>query len=385
MLSGKDGRTRRASLRVVAALPLGTVFIGSTLVALVPSASADTLALHTELRPMISLAPERLTIETGDTATLDLKVEPSPDRPNIQFCLYDQRVDNDFGIGDHEARTAPATAKVTGTPTESVTVTAMVDYVATNKGIDCALVDEVPRDTAASAPVEVEVVAEEEPDPPETEEPSPPDETDPPDESDPPETEDPTAPPETEDPSEPPATEDPSDPPETGDPSDPPDKSGSPEATPPKTTPPEKTPPKKKPSSPSTEKPSTKEPATRSPRQNTSAPRPAPPHSPVTTRSPDSGSDAADGRPSLPTGPADIPELDTPSSSEDLADLPTVEPGEDEKDSTTVAAGDTDVSSSITPLVMFAFLLLLLFLSVPLSPFRRVRTGTGYMGRRRKG
>ncbi|GAA1982199.1 hypothetical protein GCM10009799_04080 [Nocardiopsis rhodophaea] len=378
MLSGNDGRTSRASLRV-AALPLGTMFIGSTLIALVPSASADTLALDTELRPVISLAPERLTVETGETATLDLKVAPSPDRPNIQFCLYDLRVDSGFSVGEHEARTAPANAKVTGAPTESVTVTAMVDYVAVNKGIDCALVDEVPRDTAESAPVEVEVVAEKEPDP--SEEPSPPDETDPP------ETEDPTPPPETGDPSEPPETADPSDPPETSDPSNPPDQSGSPEP-PPKTTPPEKDPSSPSTTSPSTKKPSTKKPsakkpATRSPRQTTSAPRPAPPHSPVTTRSSDSEGD----RPALPTGPADIPELDTPSSSRDLADLPTVVPGEDSQDgeeSTTVAAGDTDVSSSLTPLVMFAFLLLLLFLSVPLSPFRRVRTGTGYMGRRRK-
>ncbi|TDQ54924.1 hypothetical protein [Actinorugispora endophytica] len=104
--------------------------------------------------------------------------------------------------------------------------------------------------------------------------------------------------------------------------------------------------------------------------------RPAAPSSPVTTGS--------SSRPDLPSGPADLPSLPVPSD-DGYADLPMVTPGEGENGTAAPVAQEARaVRGSITPAILLGFLVLLLLLSAPLAPVRRVRVSGAYVGRRRK-
>ena len=88
--------------------------------------------------------------------------------------------------------------------------------------------------------------------------------------------------------------------------------------------------------------------------------------------------------PTLPRSEADLPDL-APGEAEDLAELPLVTPSSDEDTETEIAADHSDMGPSIAPAVLLAAFLLALLLATPLAPTRRVRLGTGYQGKRRKG
>ncbi|KOX17092.1 hypothetical protein [Nocardiopsis sp. NRRL B-16309] len=90
--------------------------------------------------------------------------------------------------------------------------------------------------------------------------------------------------------------------------------------------------------------------------------------------------------PTLPRDEADLP--DVSEGAEDLADLPLVTPSSDDDagDGGTEVASDTsDLGPNWAPAVLLAALLLALLLATPLAPARRVRVGSGYQGKRRKG
>ncbi|OOC55810.1 MULTISPECIES: hypothetical protein [Nocardiopsis] len=90
--------------------------------------------------------------------------------------------------------------------------------------------------------------------------------------------------------------------------------------------------------------------------------------------------------PDLPSDDAALPEV--APGSEDLAALPTVTPGsggdELDGDETEVAAGHGDLGPNMAPAVLLAAFLLALLLATPLAPARRVRVGGGYQGKRRR-
>ncbi|NYE45083.1 outer membrane biosynthesis protein TonB [Spinactinospora alkalitolerans] len=361
-------------MRALAGVPLGAVFVGCTLIPALPAFAADT-------GPDVVLKPERTTVAPGETASLTLRVTGADDE---KTCLYDATADAGFSVGDLSSPRAPARAEVTGAPEESGEVTATVTYAVVDEDADCKAAPEDDRKTASSAPAPVTVTS---PDPTPTPSPTPTEDPDPsPSPTDPPEEPSPSPTP-TEDPDPSPSpTEDP-DPTPTEDP-DPTSTEGTPSPDP--TTPssggdnggPESGggsgdgdgggPPS-----------SIREPD-RDEDDSPAADRPAaPPHSPVSTS--DFGGGGAD-RPSLPTGDLDLPSVDPDGPSDDLADLPMVEPGEEDgDDASTVAAEADDGRGVMSPSVLLLFLLLLLLLSAPLAPVRRVRTGTAYKGRRRRG
>ncbi|WP_067965370.1 hypothetical protein [Nocardiopsis trehalosi] len=322
MLSGTEAVSARTSLRLLAALPIGTLFIGSTLVGLGGPAAADTA-------PPVTLIPHSTDIDAGDTATLTLSVGTTGSR----VCLYGASADNGFTVGAFtpDNGQAPAVATVSGTPEESVEVTATVTYaVPADATTECADVSE--RLTASSAAVAVTVT------------PAP---TTPPPTTPPPSTPPPSSPPPS---SPPPSTPPPSDPPSSSAPGGTGDGDRGD---------------RDRPSSSASD-----------------SERSAPPHSPVSTTRPDT---VAPDRPALPTDAPVLPPLDPPAAGDGLADLPTVEPGEGAPEDTTAAASaEQDVPTGMTPAVLLLFLMLLLLLSAPLAPARRVRIGGGYIGRRRR-
>ncbi|MFC4562674.1 hypothetical protein ACFO4E_12480 [Nocardiopsis mangrovi] len=321
----------RLPLHRIAAIPLGTLFIGSTLVAF--GAPAWAAPAPDDTAPTVTLIGHETDIKAEETATLTLAVNGEP-ADGGRFCLFTPGVDNgfevhDFVSDDQATDSSPASAAVTGEPEETVDVTATVDYAPAPEGTDCAAVkdDAV---TVQTAPVRVTV--------------------------------EPTAP--------------------SPDPTSPP-----PSSPPPSTTPPEEEEPSDPPSSPTSSAP-TSPPEDDRPSSTATASRPAPPHSPVTTSGPaDRDADDRD-RPELPTDAPELPPIDPggPGLGDgDLADLPTVEPGDGgDGDTSAAAASEPAASSAVTPAVLLLFLLLLLLLTAPLSPTRRVRIGGAYKGRRRR-
>ncbi|MFC9085008.1 hypothetical protein [Nocardiopsis dassonvillei] len=91
-----------------------------------------------------------------------------------------------------------------------------------------------------------------------------------------------------------------------------------------------------------------------------------------------------DSFPDLPSDEAVLPGV-VPGA-ENLAELPTVTPGaqDDDLDGTEVAADHSDLGPNMAPAVLLAAFLLALLLAAPLAPVRRVRVGGGYQGRRRR-
>ncbi|OLT26484.1 hypothetical protein BJF83_20960 [Nocardiopsis sp. CNR-923] len=93
---------------------------------------------------------------------------------------------------------------------------------------------------------------------------------------------------------------------------------------------------------------------------------------------PTSGGDV----PTIPDDAAVLPDLSP--GGQDLAELPLVTPSDGDGAETEVAADHTDLRPSMAPSILLAAVLLALLLVTPFAPARRVRTGTGYRGRRRR-
>ncbi|MFC3998427.1 hypothetical protein ACFOVU_21050 [Nocardiopsis sediminis] len=337
----------RPPLRRIAAVPLGTLFIGSTLVALGAPSWADTT-------PTVTLIAHDAEVAAGETASLTLGVTGEPDDPDTRFCLFDPAADNGFTVGEltssGAAGSSPASAEVTGEPEETVDVTATLKYAPATGDTECA---DVAAEAVAVQTAPVRVTVEEEGSP----EPSPdpdPEPSDPAPEPTPEPTPSPTSPAPTPSPPEEEPSGSPSAPPSSSSPSAGPSEDGRPSST------------------------------------ATASRPPAPPHSPVTTRDPDDREADDRDRPELPSGAAELPPLDPPGpglGDGGLADLPTVEPGDrgdGNGDTAAASASEPAVSPAVTPAVLLLFLLLLLLLSAPLSPTRRVRIGAAYKGRRRR-
>ncbi|MEU3232964.1 hypothetical protein [Nocardiopsis alba] len=353
---------------------LGVVFIGSTMIA--PPGLA-----HAAPTDGVVLAFERTTdtVEPGS---------PTPGNPlsvtnggTLPLCLQALEVnDPGFRVDDFSARevapgeSAPA-GVVGGSPDDGTTVTATLSYAFADEAEGCAGTE--PSGSAASS-WRIDVPEPEpEPEPTPTEEP-----TERP-------TEEPTEEP-TETPTEEP-TERPTEPP-TQPPTDRPTEK--PTASPSPTAPPTGTPSPSDSASP-TDRPSTT-PSPTNGEETTASPsdRPSNTPRPSSDRTPSrGGGDVPRGgtvptsgpqAPTLPRDEADLPEL-APGVPEDLADLPLVTPTSDDDAETEVAADHDDLGPSITPAILLAAFLLALLLAAPLAPTRRVRLGTGYQGRRRKG
>ncbi|MDA0563723.1 hypothetical protein LG943_05160 [Streptomonospora sp. S1-112] len=337
-------------LRLAAALPVGTLFVGSGLVGFAPPAAAASDA------PVLNFAPTSATVDPGQPAETLLTVTPGQADPLTErVCLGDLTVDNGFTAEELTEAEPLATAVVSGKPDPKATtveVKAWLTYAVIPADRDCAdYTGPYSSSTQTFTPFTV-TVRQPEPTPTPTPTTPPPD---PPTSSSPP----PSSPPPSHtggggSPSSGGGDRDP----DRGDREDSGGRGGSGDGRGGST---------------------------------------APPHSPVTTRddlgAPE-GRGGIDDLGDLGDGPADIPELpdgalpglEPPSGDDPLADLPTVEPGDDASDGTSeVAARESSPASAVTPAVLLLFLLLLLLFSTPLAPARRVRTGpTAYRGRRRR-
>ncbi|GAA4938772.1 hypothetical protein GCM10023224_20070 [Streptomonospora halophila] len=380
-------------LRLAAAIPLGTLFVGSGLVGPPgPAAAASDPAA-----PVLSFDPASAAVEPGETAETVLRIEPGDTEGTV--CLYDLVLSHAgfTASGPHKA-TPPTTAGISGRPEKSAEVRASVAYTEVEEGAPCP---EEPSELLKSSTQDAfaVTVAAESPDPSPTGSPDP----------------SPTGSP---DPS-PTGSPDPSptgspDPSPTGSPD--PSPTGSPDPSPTGSSDPSPSPTGSSPTSSSTggsgnpgadggpESDSDGESDGGGPSNGGSGGSgggsggsgggsggrgdpTAPPHSPVTTGDgSDYGAGGGADLPDLPTGAPDLPGLDSPSQDGPLADLPSVEPGERDSSGTTeVAAREQAATSMVTPAVLVLFLVLLLLFSTPLAPSRRVRIGPStYKGRRRK-
>ncbi|MBX9388861.1 hypothetical protein ACFPZ0_09555 [Streptomonospora nanhaiensis] len=333
-------------LRLAAALPVGTLVVGSGLVGFAPPAAASDA-------PLLSFAPAAATVDPGQPAESTLTVSPGGADPLTErVCLGDLTVDNGFTAEELTEPEPPATAVVSGKPdseADVVRVTARLSYAVIAADRDCAdYTGPYHSTTQTIAPFTVRI---RQPEPTPT----------------------PTPTPSTTPPSSPPQSSSP--PPPSGS-----DGGGSGGGS----------------SGGGDRGSESDNRGGTGDRGGTGTGRggsTAPPHSPVTTRddlgAPESRGGLGDGPadlPELPEGDPLLPGLEPPSGDDPLADLPTVEPGEGESDGTSeVAARESSPASAVTPAVLLLFLLLLLLFSTPLAPARRVRTGpTAYRGRRRK-
>ncbi|WP_026119045.1 hypothetical protein [Nocardiopsis ganjiahuensis] len=341
---------------------IGAAFVGSTLIAVMAPAHADPIA-----SAEISFASSADTAQLGGEAvsnTLTVK-----NIGGLNICLIDLQTDaSDFPAGAPTASLiapgAPSTSAVSGSPTQDVTVvTATLEYAAAPADGVCADIDPESVQIARSGTWTV-TATEPEPSPTPSETP-------------------------TEEPS-PSPTKTPS-PSPTRPPS--PSPTGTPTNTP-------------SPSTPATEESTdggsggdtggdsgggsgggsgdnrTPSNSTGGGSGNSRTPSNTPDRTPRSNVSsaPTSSADI----PTLPRNEADLPDL-APGSAEDLADLPLVTPTSDEDAETEVAADHSDMGPSIAPAVLLAAFLLALLLATPLAPTRRVRIGSGYQGKRRKG
>ncbi|TQN27545.1 hypothetical protein FHX37_4266 [Haloactinospora alba] len=446
-MSSTDPKLSRATLRRMAAVPIGSLFIGSTLVALAPSVAASP--------PAVVLSPAISSVAAGETATMTARVSGLPDTT----CLYGISASGGFSAQPFDSATAPASTVVTGTPQEDATVTATVTYAPdVPEGTACSDVSDADREQVTSYPATVAVPAGSGEDGSGEETEAPDDNGSEEDDSDSDGSEDSDdgsgdgsnedsdegsgdgsedsedsgegsdggsddsgddsdgsggdSGEDTGNPDDNGSEEDGSDSgedtdssdEESGDGSEGSEDSGDPgqgtetgatdetggtgdedgdagdsgetdgqgsgsggDHTPDSSEEGDESPDGQRPSGPSPERGTT--------------PDFSLPDQPF-----------SDDGPSLPTGDADLPSLDS-APPEDLAELPTVDPGEngdggaetDEGNTTVAAENDSLATSAATPAVLLLFMLLLVLLSAPMAPARRVRTGiASYQGRRRR-
>ncbi|MDT0304469.1 hypothetical protein [Streptomonospora wellingtoniae] len=370
-------------LRLAAAIPLGTLFVGSGLVGLPgPAAAASDPAA-----PVLSFDPAAVAVEPGETAETVLRIDPGDAEGTV--CLYDLILSNaGFSASGPDRATPPATAEISGQTGKQADVRASIAYTEVEENAPCPEEpDELLKSTTQDA--FAVTVESESPDPSPTTSP------------DPEPTPSPTGSP---------------DPSPTGSPD--PSPTGSPDPSPTGSADPSPT--GSADPSPSPTGPGPTSSATGGNQDGDGGgPEPesgdgggggssnggsdgssgsdsggsggggatAPPHSPVSTGGEsDPGAGAGADLPELPTGAPDLPGLDSPSEDGPLADLPSVEPGErDSAGTTEVAAREQAPASMVTPAVLVLFLVLLLLFSTPLAPSRRVRIGPStYKGRRRR-
>lgn len=383
----KGAATSRSPLRARIGLSLGAVFIGCTLVPILPAAAdGPTLALRLDGRsvePGASFSlPLVMTNTLGDSAVAIIGADVTAGSPHVQ-ALGISPLPKNLDAG------TKAAADVTGTAAPSsagdeFTVRVTVSYTyevpgecgapsapsastlssgsASPDSPEAAAVSPDGRTGGSGAPecaqtregtaeVTAKVVVPE---------PEPPTATESPTQKEPstPPSSPPASTPPPDNPTTPPAGEQ-VPPPRTSAPVTPPDAHSTPPGGPGSAAPPR---------SPSSRAPSTAgAPTSR---------RPAAPHRSVPT-----GSERSSLMPPLPTGTADLPSLAAPS--EEYAELPLVTPDED-GGATTVAQESEAVERSITPAILLLFLVLLLLFSAPLAPVRRVRVKSAYVGRRRR-
>ncbi|MFI6575478.1 hypothetical protein ACIBFB_06730 [Nocardiopsis sp. NPDC050513] len=349
---------------------LGTTFVGSTLIAVVAPAYAAPSPSEepTADTPSVAVAFHHPASEVDLGSDAPSNPVTAVNAGDLAVCLVDLAVENaGFRVSGFEPQRLGPGARVPagvvdGAPRQSVDVVAVLTYAPTDDQGGCAAPD--PRTSAVTGTWSITVI-----DPRPTDPPSP-DPTDPP-------SPDPTA-----------------------SPSPTPEPTGSPSPTPSPPVRPSPTPtPTGGPGGPGSESPS---PApTRTDEESaggsdgerrTDAPgNPDPANSPTSrTTSPpqtprpgvDSPPTSGGDVPTIPDDTADLPDLSP--GGQDLAELPLVTPSGDDAAATEIAADHTDLRPSMAPSILLAAVLLALLLVTPLAPARRVRTGSGYRGRRRR-
>lgn len=314
-------------------IALGAAFIGSTLVAVVPPASAEPTDPGEPSPPATPVA-EVAFARDADSVTLGGQAPPNTltlsNTGTLDICVIGLKVTEGFtphGLDDGPLAPGDSdTVTVTGAPRRSTDVIATLTFAAADPDDGCTT---PPGDVhSLSSGVWAVTVTRPGPSPSPTPTPSP-----------------------------------------TG----PPSQTPSPTPTP---TPTERPTPSATP----TDDRASDRPSTRPPNNNTS--RPSTPNRPRggVGDVPTSGAEI----PTLPRDEAALPDV---LPGEDLATLPLATPtGTDDAAETEIAAEHTDMGPNMAPAILLAAFLLTLLLAAPLAPTRRVRPGAGgYQGRRRRG